>query len=201
MLPISALIFFISSTAEIGRQPFDLLEAESEIVAGYNIEYGGMQFAMFYLGEWLHAVLICVLTAMVFFGGWWGPGVQEVPELGILYVVLKSLFLYFVHMWIRFTLPRLRIDQLMNFNWKFLVPVSVVNLLVMAFLWRIIPEPEEAGFVAELPRTLIMLGGNVLLVVLTLSLLREHARSERAKVEALVDETVYAPAHTTAAGD
>lgn len=200
--PIAALVFFISSTAEIGRQPFDLLEAESEIVAGFNIEYSGMQFAMFYLGEWLHAILICALTSLVFLGGWWGPGVEQIPELGIVYVIAKTSFLYFVHMWIRFTLPRLRIDQLMNFNWKFLVPLSVVNLLVSAFLWRIIPEPSGSGFVAELPRSLMMLAGNLALVFLTLGLLRDYARRERVRVEALVDETAYIPSGSQAsAGD
>lgn len=190
--PVSALIFFISSTAEVGRQPFDLLEAESEIVAGFNIEYSGMPFAMFYLGEWLHAVVICILTAVLFFGGWQGPLVDELPILGVVYLTLKTLFLYFVHMWIRFTVPRLRIDHLMDFNWKFLVPLSVINLLVMAFLWKAFPEPDEAGL-AEVPRALGMLIGNVILVVATLTILRNYASRERQKVEALVDETVYSP--------
>lgn len=200
--PLAALIFFISSTAEVGRQPFDLLEAESEIVAGYNIEYSGMPFAMFYLGEWLHAVLICVITAVVFMGGWLGPFVYKVPELGVLYLIGKSLFLYFVHMWIRFTLPRLRIDQLMAFNWKFLVPVSVFNLLWIAFLWRVIPTPEP-GFVNELPRTLAMFLGNVALVAVVAYFLRDYAQKERSRVEGLVDETDYTPiaAKTATAGD
>lgn len=198
-VPLTALIFFISSTAEIGRQPFDLLEAESEIVAGFNIEYGGMQFAMFYLGEWLHAILICVITAIVFFGGWQGPLVDDLPVLGVVYLVVKSAILYFVHMWIRFTVPRLRIDHLMAFNWKFLVPLSIVNLLLMAFVWRLMPEPDEAGIVAELPRTIVMFVANVGLMVVVLSIMRGYARREREKVEALVDERVYAP--TSAAGD
>jgi NADH-quinone oxidoreductase subunit H len=199
MIPVSAAIFFISSTAEVGRQPFDLLEAESEIVAGYNIEYSGMAFAMFYLGEWLHAVLICVITALVFFGGWQGPGVGEVPFLGVVYLVIKSSIIYFVHMWIRFTVPRLRIDQMMAFNWKFLVPLSIFNLLMVAFLWKLMPEPDETGFWAELPRALVLLAGNIVLMLGTLVPLTWYARREREKVEALVDETVYHPA--AAVGD
>ncbi|MFP4324061.1 MAG: NADH-quinone oxidoreductase subunit NuoH [Anaerolineales bacterium] len=196
MAPLAMLIFFISSTAEVGRQPFDLLEAESEIVAGFNIEYSGMPFAMIYLGEWLHAVLICFITAIVFLGGWWGPFVEEVPELGIVYMLGKALFVYLIHMWLRFTLPRLRIDQLMAFNWRFLVPLSVANLLLMGFLWKVLPEPTEAGFLAEVPRTLALFAGNLLLVAGTLFLLRDYARKEREKVEGLVDETVYAPSGT-----
>lgn len=198
LLPVSAFIFFISSTAEVGRQPFDLLEAESEIVAGYNIEYSGMPFAMFYLGEWLHAVLICVLTAMIFFGGWQGPGATSLEiagfqVLGPVYLIAKTFALYFVHMWIRFTVPRLRIDHLMGFNWKFLVPISVFNLLLVAFVWRIIPDPSESGFVAELPRALVMFGVNVLFAIGVLSWARWYTGKERAKVEALVDETDYSP--------
>jgi NADH-quinone oxidoreductase subunit H len=200
-VPVAALIFFISSTAEVGRQPFDLLEAESEIVAGYNIEYSGMPFAMFYLGEWLHAVLICVLSAMLFLGGWQGPFVQDLPVLGVFYILAKSAFLYFVHMWIRFTVPRLRIDHLMSFNWKFLVPLSIANLLIVAFIWRIGPSPSEDTFLAELPRAALVLLGNGVLVLVTLFLIQGYARKERARVRALVGERAYAPAPTSGAAD
>lgn len=212
-VPITALIFFISSTAEVGRQPFDLLEAESEIVAGFNIEYGGMQFAMLYLGEWLHAVLICVITALLFFGGWDGPGAEDailtlpiinldLPILGILYLTIKSFLIYFVHMWVRFTVPRLRIDHLMSFNWKFLVPVSVFNLLFVAFAWKAMPQPDGSGLVDELPRALVVLAANVALAVAVFTLIRNYARRERTKVEGLVDETVYTTvAPSAAVGD
>lgn len=194
LAPLAALIFFIASTAEVGRQPFDLLEAESEIVAGYNIEYSGMPFAMFYLGEWLHAVIICVLTAMLFLGGWQGPLVEEAPILGVFYMIAKSLLLYFVHMWVRFTVPRLRIDHLMSFNWKFLVPLSVANLLVVASVWRIANDPNLLNLADDpLPRGLIMFGANLVLMVITLAMIRNIARQERERVEGLVDETIYDP--------
>lgn len=208
MVPVSAVIFFISSTAEVGRQPFDLLEAESEIVAGYNIEYSGMPFGMFYLGEWLHAFLICIITAILFLGGWQGPFIEEVRDvspllglgLGAFYVFAKGMFVYFIHMWIRFTLPRLRIDHLMAFNWKFLVPVSVFNLLVVAFFWKAMPEPTESTLIAELPRALVVLLSNVFLTGVILFVLRNYASRERSKVEALVDETVYSPTLPSTAG-
>jgi NADH-quinone oxidoreductase subunit H len=199
--PVGAIIFFISSTAEVGRQPFDLLEAESEIVAGYNIEYSAMPFAMFYLGEWLHAVIICILTAILFLGGWQGPFVEDLPILGIFYIMAKSALLYFVHMWIRFTVPRLRIDHLMAFNWKFLVPLSIINLLLVAFFWRLLPAPTDGNFFDELPRTAVMFAMNLAFVFFTLNWLRNRAREERERVENLVDETDYTPRPNAAAAD
>jgi NADH-quinone oxidoreductase subunit H len=105
-------------------------------------------------------------------------------------------------MWIRFTVPRLRIDHLMAFNWKFLVPLSIFNLLLMAFIWKAMPEPTETGFWADVPRTLVMLAGNIVLVVGLLVILRSYAAKEREKVEALVDETDYRPSRPSiAVGD
>ncbi|MBX3085318.1 MAG: NADH-quinone oxidoreductase subunit NuoH [Anaerolineae bacterium] len=141
VVPITALIFLISSIAEVGRSPFDLLEAESEIIAGFNIEYSGMKFAMFYAAEFLHAFTICVLTAVLFLGGWRGPGADlggiAGALLGFSYLFIKTMIVYFVIMLIRNTVPRLRIDHMMSFNWKFLVPLSMVNLLVIAVVGRI----------------------------------------------------------------
>ncbi|MCK5647073.1 MAG: NADH-quinone oxidoreductase subunit NuoH, partial [Anaerolineales bacterium] len=110
--PIAALIFFISSIAEIGRAPFDLLEADSEIVAGFHIEYSGLSFGMFFVAEFLHAFTIAVLSATLFFGGWQGPGAEQFPILGFFYFLIKSSAIYFLIILIRGTFPRIRIDQL-----------------------------------------------------------------------------------------
>jgi NADH-quinone oxidoreductase subunit H len=185
LAPIAMLIFFISSTAEVGRSPFDLLEADSEIVAGYNIEYSGMRFAMFFLGEWIHAFTICGLTATLFFGGWRGPWVDQVPALGVIYFLAKMFILYFIHIWIRTTMPRLRIDHLLNFNWKFLVPLSLANLVVIALVAKLVGTPaKEASFWAELPRMAILFGVNLLMAVGTFLALGAVARRERQKQEA-----------------
>src|SRR6185436_10356396 len=93
--PVAGLIFWTASLAEVGRTPFDLLEAESEIVAGYHIEYSGFAFAMFYAAEWAHGFTICALMATLFFGGWRGPLVDQVPTLGIVYFMLKTFIIYF----------------------------------------------------------------------------------------------------------
>jgi NADH-quinone oxidoreductase subunit H len=126
---VTALVFFISGLAESGRVPFDLVEAESEIVAGYHIEYSGMKFSLFFLGEFIHAFAVCAVFATIFLQGWNGPILPP-----YIWFFIKSFGLFFVMMWIKFTLPRFRIDQLMAFNWKFLVPLSLVNLLVVAIV-------------------------------------------------------------------
>ena len=124
---VTALIFFISGIAESGRSPFDLVEAESEIVAGYHIEYSGMKFSLFFLGEFVHAFAVCAVVTTVFLNGWYGPPILP-PWI---WFFIKSFAVFFVMMWIKFTMPRFRIDQLMAFNWKFLVPLSLVNLLIL----------------------------------------------------------------------
>ncbi len=191
MAPIAMLIFFISSTAEVGRSPFDLLEADSEIVAGYNIEYSGMRFAMFFLGEWIHAFTICALTVTLFLGGWHGPFVESVPVLGVVYFMIKMFVVYFIHIWIRTTMPRLRIDHLLNFNWKFLVPLSLANLVVMSFGAKLVPAvtesvnfPDAVTFWDLLPRWGALLGLNVLLAVATFFILGTVARRMRQRQEA-----------------
>ncbi len=132
--PLPALIFFIASIAEVGRTPFDLLEAESEIIAGFHIEYSGMKFAMFFAGEFLHAFTVGVLGAVLFFGGWRGPGAEAYPILGLFYLWLKAFLLYFVIVWVRGTFPRVRIDHLLDFTWKFLTPLALVVLMATAVL-------------------------------------------------------------------
>ncbi|MFO7321529.1 MAG: NADH-quinone oxidoreductase subunit NuoH [Chloroflexota bacterium] len=181
--PLAALIFFISTQAETGRAPFDLIEAESELVAGYNIEYSGMKFGLFFAGEFLHVFTNALIFAILFTGGWLGPFVYQVPALGIIYLFAKGSIFYLLSLHLRNTLPRIRIDQLMSFNWKFLVPVSIANLILVAFLWKVIqligllPGPENASdFLAHLPAAIIMLVGNLALTVVVLQMLRNVGR-------------------------
>lgn len=129
---IGFLIFFISATAEVNRCPFDIPEGESEIVAGFHTEYSGMKFALFYMAEFLSAFAVCALAATLFFGGWIGPLLPS-P----LWFIIKTYALYFILVWVRGTLPRLRVDQLMGFAWKFLFPVSLLNILLTAVFYLV----------------------------------------------------------------
>ncbi len=186
--PLSAILFFISSQAETGRAPFDLLEAESELVAGFNIEYSGMKFALFFAGEFMHVFTNGVLMAVLFAGGYIGFGGLEnsIPLLGIVFLFLKASVFYMLSLLIRNAIPRVRIDQLMNFNWKFLVPVSIVNVVMMAFLLKVVqelgiaPTPELANdFVANIPQTLVLFAGNVVLGLLVMNTVSSRIRKER----------------------
>ncbi len=140
VMPFAALIFFISILAEGERAPFDLLEAESEIVAGPNIEYSGLKFAWFYLQFFVNSLLLACIFATVFLGGWQGPFVDQFPILGVGYFFAKSLIVLLALMWVRATYPRLRIDQMMTFCWKVLVPVTLVVVLIVAIGARVTPD-------------------------------------------------------------
>ncbi len=129
LMPLGFLIFLIAAMAEINRGPFDLLEADSEIVAGFHIEYSGMKFAMFYLAEYGHALAMSAVAATLFFGGWRGPGDEYI---GFLWFLLKVFFIFFLLIWARVTFPRLRVDHLMGFGWKFLFPLALMNVFVVA---------------------------------------------------------------------
>jgi len=176
LAPLPALIFFVSSIAEIGRTPFDLLEAESEIVAGFHIEYTGMKFGLFYAGELLHALTISALVATLFLGGWRGPFIEQVPILGIFYLFLKAFLIYFVIMWIKYSLPRIRIDHMLNFNWKFLTPLALVLLIVTAIMDKILVSSTEIGYAVGMFVTNIVIGWA------TLVILRKYSVSERSQV-------------------
>ena len=131
LFPTAALMFFFGSTAELNRTPADISEAESEIVAGYHTEYSGMRFGLFYAVELANTLAISAFFATFFLGGWWLWGLDEwVPPWVIL--LAKTFMIYFVFIWLRGTLPRLRLDQLMSFCWKFLVPVGLVFVAVAA---------------------------------------------------------------------
>lgn len=140
---IGAFIYFLSAVAEVNRTPFDLPEAESEIVAGYHTEYSGIRFAYFFLAEYANAFIVSAICATLFMGGWAAPFpfLSGVP--GIVWFLGKTMFLVFIMMWLRWTLPRVRVDQLMSLCWKYFLPISFVNILgagVLALL-----EREEIG--------------------------------------------------------
>jgi NADH-quinone oxidoreductase subunit H len=129
--PIGFLIFLVCGVAETHRLPFDLPEAENELVAGFNTEYGGMRFALFFLGEYMGVLLIAALTTTLFLGGWRGP---FLPWAGVLWFALKTAAIVLVFYWLRTSLPRLRYDQLIAFGWKFLLPLALVNVMVTALV-------------------------------------------------------------------
>jgi NADH-quinone oxidoreductase subunit H len=123
--PLGFIIYFLASLAEVNRTPFDLLEAEGEIVAGYNIEYSGFKFALFYLTEYTEAIAISTIITTLYLAGWKGPFLPPV-----LWFLIKVFAVFTLIIWVRATLPRLRIDQVMGFAWKFLLPLAFINLLI-----------------------------------------------------------------------
>ncbi len=132
--PVGFIIYFISGLAEANRFPFDLPETENELVSGFATEYGGIKFAVFFMGEYINMITISALATALYLGGWDGPFVDQAPLLGPGYFLLKVAFVVFVIIWIRASLPRLRYDKLMQFCWKFLLPLALVNLAVTAVL-------------------------------------------------------------------
>ncbi len=138
--PVAFILFLIAALAETNRAPFDLPEAEQELIAGYQTEYGGFKFAMFYLGEYVGMITMGALTATLFLGGWQGPVLPPLPPIAwfLLWFLLKVFAVVFFFIWVRATLPRLRYDQLMALGWRVLVPVGLANLAVTALLivWR-----------------------------------------------------------------
>jgi NADH-quinone oxidoreductase subunit H len=128
--PVGFLIFMIAGVAETNRAPFDFPEAEQELVAGYHTEYSSMSFAMFFLAEYINMVTVAAVATDLFLGGWHGPFLPE--SLGWIWFLVKVFAILFLYIWMRWTLPRYRYDQLMAFGWQVLLPVAVVNLLVTA---------------------------------------------------------------------
>jgi NADH-quinone oxidoreductase subunit H len=180
--PVAALIFFISCMAETGRAPFDLLEAESELVAGFQTEYSGLKFGMFYVGEFLHAFTISALVATLFLGGWRGPWAEQLPILGVAWFFIKAFLVYFVVVLIRISMPRLRIDQMLNFNWKFLTPLALVLLVVTAIVEKsfLLISPGLNLSETALPwiRAGMHLFTNLIIILITVQILKTHRIKE-----------------------
>jgi NADH-quinone oxidoreductase subunit H len=178
-LPLTALLFLAAALSELGRRPFDLVEADSEIVAGYLIEYSGMKFIMFYLTEYMNQLMMSALFATLFLGGWRGPWVDQIPVLGTLWLVIKIFIAMLVIQFFQYSLPRLRIDQILGFNWKFLTPLALVNVCVIALVGKAVPM--SAG---PWVRTWAFLGANVLVALAVLGLLAVAGRRARRREEA-----------------
>jgi NADH-quinone oxidoreductase subunit H len=130
--PLGFILFMIAGSAEIARTPFDLMECENELVAGYQTEYSSMKFGLFYLGEYAHLLFLSALMTTLYFGGWQGPLLPP-----IVWFLGKTFFFVFVFVWIRGTYPRLRYDRVMSFGWKVLLPVGLANVMATAFLYTL----------------------------------------------------------------
>ncbi len=131
--PVAALVFFTCALAETNRAPFDIPEAESELIAGFHTEYPGMRFGLFFLAEYTNMFIVSAVAVTLFFGGWRGPVLP-----GFVWFLIKTYILIFVMMWARWTFPRLRFDQLMNFAWKLLIPVTMINVVVTAVVIKLV---------------------------------------------------------------
>ena len=130
--PLGFVVYLIAAIAETNRVPFDLPEAETELVAGFHTEYSAMKFALFFLAEYVNMFTVSMLATTLFLGGWNGPFVHELPWLGVFYFLGKVIFFLFFYIWLRGTLPRFRFDQLMGFGWKFLMPLAIINIVLTA---------------------------------------------------------------------
>jgi NADH-quinone oxidoreductase subunit H len=188
--PLGALIFLISAVAELGRAPFDLSEGESEVVAGFHIEYSGMKFGWFYAGELLHAFTFGGFWGILFFGGYHFFGLENWgPLVAAAIVLFKALIGYWVIMWIKYTLMRIRIDHMLAFNWKFLVPLSLVVLMVTALLNTLLRDASTWVI------GLSMFLANALIAWITIEILRGRSRKERENAEGPAQSTMEAAQH------
>jgi len=203
LAPLAAVIFTISAIAELGRAPFDLNEAESEIVSGFNIEYTGMKFGWFYASELLHSFTFGGFIAVLFFGGWQVPllmadgfhfGSSVVALGGIVVTLLqvasflvKSMIGYWIIMWVKYSMPRIRIDQMLAFNWKFLTPLSLGMLIITAIMDKLLA-----------PTNFYVLGmflSNVILAWITIEILRKVGHRQRKVEEAALQPVVEVVHH------
>ena len=178
VMPGAMLIFFISSLAEAELTPFDLLEAESELIAGFHIEYSGMKFAMFFLAQFLNAWILAAVGVTLFLGGWQGPGVGLPvigPLLGLGYFLIKVFGVYVLQQWIRGTFPRIRIDQMMSFAWKVLVPLTIGLIVIQAIVQKL-PTPVAVQYA-------LIFVANIGVLAIVANILQKYFRSERIRTK------------------
>jgi NADH-quinone oxidoreductase subunit H len=178
--PLAFLVFFISGIAEINRSPFDLPEAESEIIAGFHTEYSGMRFALFFLAEYANAFSVSAIAATLFFGGWHG---WILP--GYVWFFVKTYLLFLVMVWARGTLPRLRYDQLMAFAWKILLPLTLVNLVLAAFV-------KELRLMEVLPWPVLLVINVIVVVVIYWVYSRGYLAAQRRAAAPILESTQVA---------
>lgn len=180
MMPGAALIFFISALAESEQTPFDLLEAESELISGFHIEYSGMKFAMFFLGQFLNTFFLGAIAVTLFLGGWQGPLVGTVwgplsSLLGFTYFMLKVFAFYVAVMWVKGTFPRIRVDQMMAFAWKVLVP-----LVLALILWQMVALKLPGG---DFFRWSMVFLGNLAVIGVVLKALGNYFETEEVRTK------------------
>jgi NADH-quinone oxidoreductase subunit H len=170
--PVAGMIFLVSALAEANRSPVDLLEADSEMVAGYMVEYSGMKFAMFFIAEYVNIFAVAILVSTLFLGGYKFFGLEELaPILTPVIVFVKAVFVVFCMLWFRATFPRMRFDHLVGFAWKFLVPLALVNLLLGALVVKLTDNVwGQAG---------LMLLSNIILIAITGIFVNRIARQLR----------------------
>jgi NADH-quinone oxidoreductase subunit H len=168
VLPAAFIAYILAAAAETGRAPFDLVEADSEIVAGYMIEYSGLKFGWFYIAEYGNLLAVSAIATTLFLGGWRGPFAGQVPALGPFYFIAKTVLIVFLLMWIRGTWPRFRIDQMLALAWKVLVPLGLFTLLWVAVVIKL---P-----VATWLQWALGLGGNVVAILVTLMIMGQAAK-------------------------
>lgn len=189
--PLGAFIFLLAISAELNRTPFDIMEAESELVAGYHTEYSGIKFGLIQLAEFAGIIAASGIMASLFLGGWSGPFLSG--QLGALWFLIKLVMFCFIFIWIRSTFPRLRIDQIMAFAWKFLLPLAVINLVVtgvevyfFGFLWSEIPGEFTRN------ELWIMAAINITVAILSIGLFGNLNR-DRLRVVPVVEEASETP--------
>lgn len=175
LLPGAFLIYFISALAEAEQTPFDLLEAESELIAGFHIEYSGMKFAMFFLAQFLNAFFLGAIAVMLFLGSWQGPFAGQIPFLGAFYFLAKTFLVYIVIQWVRGTFPRVRIDQMMSFAWKVLVPL-VLTLILLQMVIMKLPIPTWIAYI-------LLLAANLGVVIAVLRIMTRHLKQETVRTK------------------
>ncbi len=174
-MPVAAFVFLICALAEANRSPVDLIEADSEMVAGYMVEYSGMKFAMFFIAEYVNLFAAAILVSTLFLGGWKFFGLENLaPVFTPMIVFFKAVFVVFLMLWFRATFPRLRFDHLVGFAWKFLVPLTIVNLMLAAFVVKVpVADPKWEPWV----QGGVMLLANIILIAVTAFILNRTART------------------------